>query len=248
MITQRSIDIWWSLAIPLICLFSCVTNLFASVVYAMLARDSPTHLVINKYQLVKSCIATLYSFVCSFVFLLKCNTLCTAWSASPTFSYAQRLYELYVYNYVSTSLVVLDLLVEVVIAFERLCVLTNANHLVVSRHRIGTIVACLALFIFVFFSPNLVLWQIRKSQVGLFCVTIGNLPLFKIFVVAMMTLRGFLIIALIVVVNVVSCQCYVRLVRTKQELTRSPNNHRPCKLFIFFYFFYFWVFLRRLFE
>ena len=203
--------------------YACSANLFSAFIFRSMIRSSPT-VLITKYLFVKSLITTFYLLSCSTVFMIKCNTLCTQWfSVSPGYSYAQKLVEFFIYNYLSTCLAMFDLFVEVCIALERLSVIVN--HPGKHMERVHVIVPCLALFVFAYFSPNLVLYKIKRNETtGLYYLSITDFHLFNIYVIAILALRAGLVFLLIIAINIISCHCYTQRMRLKRTMNITNRN------------------------
>ena len=230
MLSQANIDAWWTFGISSLCVLSCLANLFSAFIFRSMIRSSPK-VLITKYLFVKSLITTFYLLSCSCVFMIKCNNLCTQWfSLSPGYSFAQKLVEFFIYNYLSTCLAMFDLFVEVCIALERLSVIVN--HPGKHMERVHVIVPCLALFVFAYFSPNLVLYKIKRNETtDLYYLSITDFHLFKIYVIAILVLRAGLVFFLMIVINIISCHCYTQRMRLKRTMNITNENIRSSECF-----------------
>ena len=118
------IDTWWTFVLPLISLNSLLFNVFNVYVLNGLRRTSST------YQLlfVKSIINIVYLFICCWIFVEKCGHYCAEEPNAQTsymLNFLIQLYIFYAYKFVASLLAHSDLLIEILVAVERLKLLVK---------------------------------------------------------------------------------------------------------------------------
>jgi hypothetical protein len=148
-------DIIWTFIIPIICIFSLLTNICNIIVFKKLKS-------INKnYNLfyIKSIINSLYLFSSLFVFVTRCGIFCS----SLKDSYMSKFYTIYILYYFTSSLGMLDLLIEVIISLKRYLKLKKSR-LVENFPHEKLIISISFLFSFLHFSPILVSYKIVEIK------------------------------------------------------------------------------------
>lgn len=109
-------DFYWTYILPSICIFSIVTNSINIIVFIRLRSQNP----IYKFMLINSITNFVYSFICSFVFLMKCGQFC-----KQEKTLISRVYEIYLFYYLSNVLDIFNILVELLIATQRYTIVSN---------------------------------------------------------------------------------------------------------------------------
>ena len=147
-------EIGWTIVIPCTCWLAMLTNILNVLVLRQMVKLNK----IYGYMLFKSSVNTLYLLLCSFIFLIKCEKYCFI----PKTLYEIKLYELYIYNYFTSSLGLLDLLIEVVISFNRMFIISNRwDFNKIHSKSICTVLVMLSL---VFYIPYLLLLKIQEQD------------------------------------------------------------------------------------
>ena len=107
-------------------------------------------------MLFKSCVNALYLFLCTFIFLIRCDSYCVVSKSL----FIIVLYELYIYHYFTSCLGMLDLLIELIISLNRLFIITNRWNFDKMNRKFIFIV--ISLFSLLFYSPNVYLLTIKQ--------------------------------------------------------------------------------------
>ena len=149
-------DIFTTFILPLVCLISLCSNILNVFVLFRLESNSK----IYKYMLFKSIINSIYLFACSFLFLFKCGQFCN----DLKHNYLVKLYQLYIFNYLTSCLGLLDLFIELIICFNRYAVISKENYAKNHNKNITRVGDCVILalitFSFVFYMPNMIIYEI----------------------------------------------------------------------------------------
>ena len=168
MLSARSVDAWWTFVLPGVCVVSLLSNAVCALVLARVMRKNANK--IFAYMWVKSVAAALYLLICSFVFAIKCNSFVACAAMPAWLQLVAKLYELYLYNYLSSSLALFDLCIETMIALERLFAIMSSYRRTSSggaRRRTSSALALTAPALAVslaFYLPNLVVFELRQTQ------------------------------------------------------------------------------------
>lgn len=149
-------DILSTFILPIICYISLFSNILNIVVLFCLESKRK----IYKYMLLKSIINSIYLFACSFIFLFKCGQFCN----DLKHYYLVKWYQLYIFNYLTSCLGLLDLFIELIICFSRYAVISN-EYYVKDRNkkmkRVGDcVIFILITFTLLFYIPNIINYSI----------------------------------------------------------------------------------------
>ena len=218
MLSVNTIEMWWTIGLPIICLISFMANFLSSVVFFKM-RTLP--FIIYKYMLAKSVIVCMYLSIVIFVFLIKCNQTCRTIKSNYYFDIVARSYELYLFNYLSSCLGLLDLLVEVVISFERLCIILNWNYL----RKVNVVMVILTSLSLIFYLPNLIFFGIKQtnSSSTAFKVTmIKSMDygfFYEAFTFSALAIRGLLILSIMVIINLINFFSFNNRMHLKRSLS-----------------------------
>ena len=240
-------DIGWGFVLPVVCLLSMISNITNVIVLKTMEKMHN----IYRYMLLKSIINTLYLFLCSFTFLTKCESFCFL----PKSTYIIQLYDLFIFNYFTSSLGLLDLLIEVVISVNRMFIISNSRYC--QRINMNLVFMSLVGFSLLFYTPYLYVLEIKKKpgianhsnfstnstetsfflknqkekyQMAVFdqrvVKTFQNMLTSSIFV------RGFLLSALVIIMNFASCYYYRNRLKIKGEMKNfNTSNYKYIFLF-----------------
>jgi hypothetical protein len=202
MLRATFIDTWWTFVIPTICLFSLITNTINMIILTKLKK----HNIIYRFLYSKSFVNAVYLFCCFFVFLFKCGPYCKTLKDS----FIVKLYQLYIFNYFTSCLGLFSLFVEILISLCRFFTITRIDCL---RKLNTNLIVFFFLFIsFLFYVPNLILFKTSKinnnvSSTEKYTIEFrsNNTIVFAQILDAInVSVRGFLIVLLIVAINFLS--------------------------------------------
>ena len=157
MLSPQALDFWRSLVIPFVCGLSIAANLWSSIVFAKLNKSSPK--CIYALLLVKSIASCVYLLICLFAFILKYSSINNPSSPSSV-QFIMRIYELYLFKYLSSCLGLFDLLLETLLAVERLFAITRREEL----KRSWLILVTLFIASLLFYLPNVISFEIQKDN------------------------------------------------------------------------------------
>lgn len=111
-LTSRFADYSNVYVLPPVCVFGVVTNLICILVSSRRNITSPN---IVDYILINSCIDCSFLLIESFLFIIRCGSLCPY-----GFTYAAKFYEIYIFLYVGYVLVTSQMLLNIYVSWDRL--------------------------------------------------------------------------------------------------------------------------------
>jgi hypothetical protein len=236
-------NIWNTFVLPTICFASMLTNLLNINVLSKLKSVDR----IYNYMYLKSITNTFYLLICFFAFLYKCGNFCELES-----NFLVRLYQFYLSLYASSCLAMFDLLIEIIISFNRYLTISNSKWF--KNVHVNLVVYPCLLFSFIFYLPRLFFYQIKVSnsinstlefgyESEYYLELIERLEYFSSLSNWIETfIRSFLIILLIVFINVLSFLRYKHNIHNlilMESLKKSLNgkiNMNKIFLILIFYF------------
>ena len=206
-------DVWCSLVLPLVALYSALSNALCVLV---LVKLSPL-MSIYKHMLVKCLAHLIYSLIGSLVFVAKCGHIDTA-------SFAVQLYCVYVDELAGRSLLLFATFVETWIGLERLLLLRDLKPLAChysSKLAYWTLAALAGLSLLVNLPATLVV-SIKAKLVDTQTVYYEELAAMsfaaKLVLGVEMSARGWLMSVLIVLVAMLMCAALRKRDRVKRRM------------------------------
>ena len=143
--------VWWTVVMPLLALFSALTNgLCIRVLFRLRSQ-----MTVYKHMFAKCVLHLLFALIGSLVFVTKCEPL--------AHTYAANVYEVYVYAYVARSVVTISTMVEALIALERLMLIKNMNRAALKRN-CRLILAGMSVLAFLVHLPVVLFVEIRRGH------------------------------------------------------------------------------------
>lgn len=149
-------DIIWTFFIPIICFFSLLTNILNIVIFNKLKPMNKSYNLLY----IKSFVNVTYLFSSMFVFVTRCGIFCTDLKDS----YIAKFYTLFVLYYFTSSLGLLDLIIEVIISVKRYLKLINStlvDNLMAYQRTIYTV---MFVYSFLQFFPVLISYRIVEVK------------------------------------------------------------------------------------
>lgn len=227
-------DIWWTFLIPLICLFSFSTNLINIVVLHKLKTLNINY----KCMLIKSFINSIYLFITFFIFSIRCGQFCHYLKDS----YYIKVYQLYFLFYLTSSLGLLDLFIELIISCNRF--FTIMNKATIGRKKnINITIFILFLLSLIINSPHLIVYSIKIKQNVTIPLSDRNISihfnnmnryeltvesnyhsLSNIFFNFVLIFRGTLILLIILIVNILGFKRFKVNVNDLYTMKKNSNS------------------------
>ena len=234
--TEFLSDVWWNIMLPIISLYSAITNALCVIVLIKLCPLMP----IYKHMLFK-CIAHLvYSLICSMVFLTKCGQHCDHIDDS----FAVKVYQVYVYHLVGRSVVLFATFVETWIGIERLLILKKLHACRLNKHA-DWILAMMSVVSLLVYLPMTLVVTVKSKQVGnkgedtLRTVYYEDLETLdftsKLLLGIEMSARGWLMSVLIVVVAMLMCAALQKRANAKLRIMVSKREAEASSFFSVFF-------------
>ena len=193
-------DIGWTFLLPLICLLSLIANLInISVLFKLRRHKNNTY----NYIFLKSITNSIYLFFCFFVFIFRCGIFCN----NLKHLYITKFYQLYIFNYLTSCFGMYDLLIELLITITRF--LTLLRNTQMTRSISNLVLFGSLLISFLFYLPNLFCFQIIQddeinNRYKIKIISNKSLNVIQILDTAGISVRGLLIIFLMVFINLLS--------------------------------------------
>jgi hypothetical protein len=150
----KSIGEFWNTFIaPLACFISIISNLLNINIFNKLKPANRLY----EYLYFKSIVNCAYLVICLLSFSIKCGAFCQLENI-----YITKLYELYLYQYFSSSLFILEILIEISISLNRYLAIKNSQFF--KNLKVSTIILVLFLFSIVFYIPLITCYTIIKKE------------------------------------------------------------------------------------
>ena len=147
-------EFYWTFVLPLVSFGVFILNLINTIVLLKITTKN----LLYKYMLSNSYANLAYSFICSFVFLMRCGKYCTISEAFLT-----KVYELYFFIYFSSVLAIFNILIEIIIAYYRYSIVANKS---ISRFAsIKKILIILFALSAIYYLPFTIWRKISKKEV-----------------------------------------------------------------------------------
>lgn len=240
-LTTRFADYSNVYLLPIVCAFGIFTS-FLSILVSSTRSQSYARLnkrdaqLLNKtfdYILLNSIIDFLFLLIESFLFIIRCGTLCP-----HGFSYAAKFYEVYFYLYFAYSLVMAQVFLNIHVAIDMLKML-NAH--VTSNHRRLFIygVAFLSLsFSMIFNLPGFLIskeilpfgiYMPNPNSTNFYILYVSKIrtgfetELFQDILIAFLIIKNPVMYVSLVVLNILVCIKYRKYIKSKRNLITPVN-------------------------
>ena len=236
------IDSWWTFVLPIICLASMLINVVNGLMLAKLRPIRPVY----RRLFAKSVINSIYLFICMWKFVSKCGQFCELFYSARDYrekwSFWIQVYNFYLYGVVGRILAQCDLFIEILIALQRLRLLTSTcSGAFTSCLLTGTSIKLIVALSVLIYVPDVlftrIVWHQSPSQqqpshnassgnmstacVGLLKLETVNKELYeKVVGVKVLGLRFLLTVALVSLINAANCY----QIRKKIQRIRHTNT------------------------
>nr|QVK45841.1 G protein-coupled receptor [Proales similis] len=204
-------DIAWTFFLPGICLMAFLANALTTYVWFKLEKSKP----IYRHIQANSISYLLYTLLCVFVFCMRCGRFC-----SLEDTYWANFYELVIYNFLTSSLGLFNIMLEISVAIYRYLIVTNKTSAkCVKVHRLIISMLCLSLMLNL---PNLFWKKIQMRKDGTFHLVVSQSPLenlIKTWICSVTAFRGLLILLLIFMINLLTSLKFSDYIRNKERIS-----------------------------
>jgi hypothetical protein len=224
-------DVWWTFIIPIICLFSLITNLINIFILFKLRCLNKNY----KYMYLKSINNSVYLFISLFLCLHRCGRFCTIEN-----SYLIKLIQLYFFSTLNSILLLSDLFIEVVITLNRYFLLISKHkYEIFNKLRIEVVLLIIFTVSTVINLPKFWIYEIRKihlsSNETIYELSINSKYEYSSKLTFQMTsaIRGIFLVLLILVINMMS---FSKLNKNVNNLISTDSVSNLSKNFEFFTF------------
>ena len=167
-------------------------------------------------MLANSCTNCLYSFLCGFIFMLKCGSLCNISQTAPFVVY----YDYLIWEYFTSSLAILISLIELVMCLQRYSVISHLERF--KFKNFFNVFPILVVFSLLTYSPRLFVYGVVKDLNGddyeLIETSLSKSFLGIFLEITMSAIRGPLLAICIMIINVLTAFKFASLIKNKRKL------------------------------
>jgi hypothetical protein len=166
-------------------------------------------------MLANSCTNCLYSFLCGFIFLLNCGSLCTISQTAPFIVY----YDYLIWEYFTSSLAILISLIELVMCLQRYSVISHLERF--KFKKFFNVFPILVVFSLLTYMPRLFLYGVVKDlndDYELIETSLSKSFLGIFLDITMSAIRGPLLVICIMIINVLTAFKFASLIKKKRKL------------------------------
>jgi hypothetical protein len=146
-------DFWNTFISPIVCFISIIFNLLGINVFIKLKKTNRLY----EYLYYKSIVNLTYLIINLLSFTFKCGSFCELENI-----YLTKLYQLYVYEYFSSSLYMLEILIEISISLNRYLKIKNNRFF--KNVKVKMVIIAEFLFSILFYIPLISCYTIIKKE------------------------------------------------------------------------------------
>jgi hypothetical protein len=204
--SEQVFDLFLVVIYPCILLFGTVSNLINIIIFLKPKFEDP----IYNYIIAHSIINFLYCIGCGTSMQMSSNHFV---SFKITKSYLFQLYGFYIYNYLTSSMAMLNILIELIVSFQRLLILTNARLCRCVRNTSPFIILIvLTAFSLISYSQELIFFKVNikanttlnRYEISENKIGILYFKVYKYISISVSIFRGPICLILVILINTVS--------------------------------------------
>lgn len=230
----------WTFILPSLCTFGLLTNIINVIVFSQKAKLKN---IIYRYFQWHSTVDLVYLALCLSRLLINLDEFktihCLYWT---------KIFEAYVYRYITASLAMIMIFIELIIATKRLLMVMNITLTIKIRFR--TVLLICAVMGFVLLAPMAVSFRVvdvksskkmfefetckHYSNKQAFLVAQANVSYFEVlkkFFLSVLVFRGIIAPISLLIINVGIAVRFRRYFRNKKNLTSLRTSSTQSKLF-----------------
>ncbi len=206
-------EIFWTFLIPMICFFGTLTNLISIICLAKM--QTKNHMF--KFMLSSSATSVLYNFLCGFIFLLRCGTICN----TNTARLELILYSFAIWDYLTSSLAILISSIEIIMCIQRYAVIANWEKFQFKRFNL--IFPILILMSLLIYLPRIFYKTInekvgKNNEFELVNTSFKTSTLGLVLDILMSVIRGPVCLIIIIIINIFTGIKFVKLIKKKKKM------------------------------
>lgn len=216
------IDIDITFIQPIICFYGMIANILNIFVFFDKSFENVTY----KYLFANAISNFFYLLNCFFLFVARCGVYCNF-----TNTLLSQIYLYIFYNYLKGIAAILTILIQIIVCFQRLTILFRFNLFNFSNFKLSIFI--LVLFSTIFYSPMILTKKIKEnhSLSGLITYSVisndfGIRKLGKILIIIVSVFRGFISLAILLVLNMLLVYKFRMHMKKKIFLKRGSTNLR----------------------
>jgi len=173
-------------------------------------------------MLANSCTNCLYCFLCGFMFLTRCGSLCSI--SLPSLMAA--FYDYLIVGYVTSSLAILISLIEIIMCLQRFSVISHSEWF--KFKKFFYVFPFLVLVSLITYLPRLFTFGVTKDlndDYELIQTSFGRSFMGIFLEISMSVIRGPILVICIMTINVLTALKFVKLIKIKRKLKeRRPTQ------------------------
>ena len=209
-------NIYWTFIIPFIGLFGTAINLTSIISLTKMEVKNRMY----KFMLANSATNCLYTFLCSFVFVLRCGYLCS----TDKNSFAVVFYDMFFWEYLTSCLGLLISLNEIVMCLQRYSYIANLESFRFENFEVTFaifVLASLLNYMSRLFSMKIIrvdnMYQLVNTS---FRATTFGMTL----EICASVVRGPLVLVIVVIINILTALKFVEMIKKKRSLKKLILN------------------------
>jgi len=212
-------EIYWTFLIPFICFFGTITNTI-SVVCLIKIPNNVQNGSMFKFMLSNSAINAVYEFLCGFIFLLRCGSLC-----NTNISHLELIiYNFVIWDYLTSSMAILVNFNEIIMCIQRYSVIVNWKRFQFKRFNI--IFSVLIFLSLIVYLPRLFFRTINKKgsfngEYQLVNTEFKSNTIGFLLDILVSVIRGPVCLIIIITINILTGIKFVKLIKKKKALKRG---------------------------
>jgi hypothetical protein len=196
------IDLSITFIVPIECTYGIITNIINIIIFSKKSLKD----IIFKYYRINAISNICYLLIVFFLFVARCGVYCTF-----SKSYPAQLYLYVFYTYIKGIFAILSICLQITVSIYRLLIVCNKNTDFLKR-KLNIIIISLIIFSAVFYSPILFTKTLQttakniSSNKTIYTYSmvnnyIGNMSIGKWSIIMVTVLRGFISLALIIIID-----------------------------------------------
>ena len=214
----KVVTIFKVIVIPIICVYGVLSNLVC--LFSLVKAHIQDHMY--KYMVAKSAINVLYTFLCGFIFVFKCGNMCLFSSTSIIVV----LYEYLIWDYFTSCLAILNILIEIIMCLQRCSIVYNWTCFRFERFYV--VILVLSSISLLPYIPSLFLREVISSVNNEYKIVetkIGLSTTGYVLKLCMAFLRGAVPLLSFVIINIFTAIKFLQLIRNKNKLRFNTKKY-----------------------
>ena len=213
-------EIYWTFLIPFLCFFGTLANIISIVCLRKIQANG--HMF--KFMMSNSAINAGYMFLCGFIFLLRCGSLCK----TNTSKLELIIYNFIIWDYLTSSMAILINFNEMIMCIQRYSLIRNWKRFQFKRFNL--IFPFLIIMSIIVYLPRLFFRAIRKkendnNEFELIDTSFKTSTFGIVLDILVSIIRGPICLLIILTINIFTGIEFAKLIKKKKML--KLGNSKP---------------------